>query len=103
MFTICSGSAGSLASSNSVSESSGTGNGTSVGSTLTAREFLARDETVEESMPDLTASCEFLVVRLNGGFAACTLEEPCTVCVFFVAFACEGVGLEILTTSLFEI
>ena len=100
MFTICSGSAGSLASSNSVSESSGTGNGTSVGSTLTAREFLACDETVEESMPDLTASCEFLVVRLNGGFAACT---PCTVCAFLVAFACEGVGLEILTTSLFEI
>src|SRR6267378_517911 len=98
MFTICSGSAGSLASSNSVSESSGTGNGTSVGSTLTAH-----DETVEESMPDLTASCEFLVVRLNGGFAACTLEEPCTVCAFLVAFACEGVGLEILTTSLFEI
>jgi hypothetical protein len=103
MFTICSGSAGSLASSNSVSESSGTGNGTSVGSTLTARGFLARDETVEESIPDLTDSCEFLVVRLNGGFAACTLEEPCTVCAFLVAFACEGVGLEILTTSLFEI
>src|SRR6267378_8714 len=101
MFTICSGSAGSLSSSNS--ESSGTGNGTSVGSTLTARGFLARDETVEESMPDLTASCEFLVVRLNGGFAACTLEEPCTVCAFLVAFACEGVGLEILTTSLFDI
>ena len=103
MFTICSGSAGSLASSNSGSESSGTGNGTSVGSTLTARGFLARDETVEESMPDLAAPCEFLVVRLNGGFAACTLEEPCTVCAFLVAFACEGVGLEILTTSLFDI
>src|SRR6266700_4119452 len=103
MFTICSGSAVSVASSKSVCESSGNCNGTSVGSPLTAREFLARDETVEESMPDLTASCEFLVVRLNGGFAACTLEEPCTVCVFLVAFACEGVGLEILTTSLFEI
>ena len=56
------------------SSSSGTGSGTSLGSTLTARVFLACDATVEESILDLAASCEFLVVRLNGGFVAGTLD-----------------------------
>ena len=96
-------SSGSIASSNSGSGSSGIGSGTSVGSSLTARECLAREDTVEESTLDLAASCEFLVVRLNGGLAAGTLDEPCTVCALLVPFACEGVGLEILTTSLFGI
>ena len=95
MFTESSGSTASTKLS--VSGSSGTGSGTCVGSTVAARGFLARDETVEESTLDLAAPCEFLVVRLNGGFAAGTLDEPCTDCALLVvAFACVGFGLEIL-------
>ena len=64
---------------------------------MAAHRFLVHDETVEESTLDLATPCKFLVVRLNGGFVAGTLDEPCTDCALLVvAFACVGFGLEIL-------
>jgi len=88
MFTESSGSTASTKLS--VSGPSGTGSGTCVGSTVAARGFLACDETVEESTLDLAAPCEFLVVRLNGGFAAGWRL------VLWMNLACVGFGLEIL-------
>ena len=58
---------------------------------------------VKGSTLDLAASCEFLVVLLNGGLAAGTWDEPCTECTPFVV----GYGLyrelEILNDFCWEV
>lgn len=82
----------------SASSSVTAGSGTRVGST--ARGFFALDDAVEASVSEtlvLAASCEFLVVLSNGGFAGSAWEDPCLDCApFEFARALLGFELEIL-------